>query len=34
MYFDIPESSGTSVNRISFSNTYEAEYHIQNVYRL
>jgi NADH-quinone oxidoreductase subunit N len=34
MYFDIPENSGTSVNRISFSNTYEAEYHIQNVYRL
>jgi NADH:ubiquinone oxidoreductase subunit 2 (subunit N) len=34
IYFDTPENSGTNVSRISFSNTYESEYHIQNVYRL
>ena len=34
IYFDTPENSGTNVKRISFSNTYETEYQIQNVYRL
>ena len=34
IYFDTTEKSGADVNVISFSNTYEAEYAIQNSYRL
>ena len=34
IYFDTPETSGTGVDRISFSDTYVSEYQVQNVYRL